>query len=97
MCRRLLDLDVFAGVIPPRDELLQDPKRIFVSAAKVAWMVGGRSTLPIFTLRCLFFGPSSSVFIIERLLRTSNSLGFVMFDVDASQVVQDLFRVEKVS
>ena len=24
MCRRLLDLDVFAGVIPPRDELLQD-------------------------------------------------------------------------
>ncbi len=46
MCRRLLDLDVFAGVIPPRDELLQDPKRIFVSAAKVAWMVGGRSTLP---------------------------------------------------
>ena len=40
-----------------------------------------------FTLRCLFFGASSSVFRIERLLRTSNSLGFVMFDVDASQVV----------
>ena len=38
MCRRLLDLDVFAGVIPPRDELLQDLPRIFdifVSVAKL--------------------------------------------------------------